>query len=59
MGEFKSTPHDVNLIEDIFPHAWSILRGAGLTEPLRIRSVDMVDGRGARSTWPLARRAWS
>jgi predicted dehydrogenase len=47
-GELKSTPHDVNLIEDIFPHAWSILRAAGLTEPLRIRSVDMVDGRGAR-----------
>jgi hypothetical protein len=47
-GELKSTPHHVHLIEDIFPHAWSILRRAGLTEPLQIQDVDMVGGRGAR-----------
>jgi predicted dehydrogenase len=42
-GEFKSTPHHVNVIEDIFPHAWSVLRASGLTEPLEIRHVDMID----------------
>jgi GFO/IDH/MocA oxidoreductase family protein len=42
-GEVKSTPHHVNVVEDVFPHAWSILRACGLTEPLEIRRVEMVD----------------
>jgi Oxidoreductase family, NAD-binding Rossmann fold len=42
-GEPKSTPHHVNVIEDVFPHAWSILRASGLTEPLEIRRVEMID----------------
>jgi hypothetical protein len=42
-GELKSTPHHVNVIEDVFPHAWSILRASGLTEPLEIRRVEMID----------------
>jgi Oxidoreductase family, NAD-binding Rossmann fold len=42
-GELKSTPHHVNAIEDIFPHAWSILRACGLIEPLEIRRVEMID----------------
>jgi hypothetical protein len=41
-GELKSTPHHVTVIEDVFPHAWSILRGAGLSEPLQLQKVDMV-----------------
>jgi Oxidoreductase family, NAD-binding Rossmann fold len=47
-GELKSTPHHVTAIEDIFPHAWSILRASGLTEPLEIRHVDMTDLSGVR-----------
>jgi len=47
-GELKSTPHHVNVIEDAFPHAWSILRGAGLSEPLQLRQVDMVNLWSAR-----------
>jgi hypothetical protein len=42
-GELKSTPQHVSAIEDIFPHAWSILRASGLTEPLQIRRVEMID----------------
>jgi hypothetical protein len=42
-GEVKSTPHHVNVIEDVFAHAWSILRASGLTEPLEIRRVEMID----------------
>src|SRR5262245_52998317 len=42
-GEAKSTPHHVNVIEDVFPHAWSILRASGLTEPFEIRRVEMID----------------
>jgi hypothetical protein len=41
-GELKSTPHHVNVIEDIFPHAWSILRAAGLTAPLKVQQVCTV-----------------
>jgi hypothetical protein len=41
-GEIKSTPHHVTLVEDIFPHAWSILRGAGLSEPLQVQKLDMI-----------------
>jgi Oxidoreductase family, NAD-binding Rossmann fold len=42
-GELKSTPHHVTAIEDIFPHAWSILRAGGLTEPLEIRRVEVIE----------------
>jgi hypothetical protein len=42
-GEAKSTPHHVNVIEDVFPHAWSILRACGLTGSLEIRCVEMID----------------
>jgi hypothetical protein len=47
-GELKSTPRHVNIIEDIFPHAWSILRAAGLTAPLGIQQVDTIEARSAR-----------
>jgi len=46
-GELKSTPYHVTVIEDVFPHAWSILRGAGLTEPIQVQKVDMVGPDGA------------
>jgi Oxidoreductase family, NAD-binding Rossmann fold len=42
-GDLKSTPHHVNVVEDVFPHAWSILRACGLTEPLEIRRVETID----------------
>jgi len=42
-GAFKSTQHHVNAIEDIFPHAWSILRAAGLAAPLELKRVDVVN----------------
>jgi hypothetical protein len=42
-GQLKSTPHHVNAIEDIFPHAWSILRASGLIERLEIRRVEMIE----------------
>jgi Oxidoreductase family, NAD-binding Rossmann fold len=42
-GEVKSTPHHVSVVEDVFPHAWSILRACGLAEPLEIRRVEMID----------------
>jgi GFO/IDH/MocA oxidoreductase family protein len=47
-GELKSTPYHVNSIEDIFPHAWAILRASGLTEPLTIRRVEMIEPWSAR-----------
>jgi hypothetical protein len=47
-GELKSTPHHVNVIEDVFPHAWSILRACGLTEPLEIHRVEMIDACSVR-----------
>jgi predicted dehydrogenase len=47
-GEVKSTPQHVNAIEDIFPHAWSILRASGLTEPLQIHRTEMIDPLSAR-----------
>jgi predicted dehydrogenase len=40
-GEVKLTPHHVSPVEDIFPHAWSILRSAGLTVPLRVEKIDL------------------
>jgi hypothetical protein len=40
-GALKSTPHHVNVVEDVFPHAWSILRGAGLAAPLQIQRVSL------------------
>src|SRR6266545_2533838 len=42
-GEPKSTPHHVNVIEDVFSHAWSILRACALTDPLEIHRVEMID----------------
>jgi hypothetical protein len=49
-GELKSTPHHVNAIEDIFPHAWSILRAAGLAAPLRIHQVELMQPWSVRLT---------
>jgi predicted dehydrogenase len=40
-GGVKSTPHHVSPIEDVFPHAWSILRLAGLKSPMRIERVEL------------------
>jgi predicted dehydrogenase len=42
-GELKSTPHHVNIIEDIFPHAWSILRAAGLAAPLHLQKISSAE----------------
>jgi hypothetical protein len=47
-SELKSTPQHVNAVEDIFPHAWAILRASGLTEPLEIRRVEMIEPWSAR-----------
>jgi predicted dehydrogenase len=47
-GALKSTPHHVNLVEDVFSHAWSILRGAGLAAPLRIVQVSLPQPWSAR-----------
>jgi len=42
-GELKSTPQHVTTIEDTFPHAWAILRASGLSGPLELRRVDLID----------------
>jgi len=42
-GALKSTPQHVTTIEDTFPHAWAILRASGLSGPLELRRVELID----------------
>lgn len=57
-GESKTYDSSLNVVQDVFPHAWSILRPFLENEPLRLCNVT-TDGGGRSVTLELAAGATS